>query len=190
MGPTPFNTKHTDSKLQKFQCTMEIMLRWSGVWHLTDGASRLQLGPHTTTQRLSRQGSRRSDSCRNFLYGIHLTTCRWLSRSRPRWAVTLTIDQLEWEDEFGAAYAEVAQTKVSKMKLIALVDANRRGIRPILALRAGPVAHGFWGLGLSSRQAGPSGWPQGGQTVLHLRGGARERGDLHLRAPRDGKRPP
>ena len=67
-------------------------------------------------------------------------------------------------------------------------DANRRGIRPILALRAGPVAHGFLALGLSSRQAGPSGWPQGGQTVLHLRGGAGEGRDLHPRAPRDGKR--
>ena len=54
----------------------------------------------------------------------------------------------------------------------------------------GPVAHGFLGLGLSSRQAGPSGWPQGGQTVLLLRGGAREGRDLHLRAPRDGKRLP
>ena len=43
----------------------------------------------------------------------------WRCAGRAAEASTLTFDQLEWEAEFGAAYAEVAQTKVSKMKLIA-----------------------------------------------------------------------
>ena len=53
-------------------------------------------------------------------------TTTWRTAGRSSEAVTLTIDQLEWEDEFGAAYAEVAQTKVSKMKLIALVAGRHR----------------------------------------------------------------